>query len=59
MILNGIISKRKGKNSIKYVLLSLLPIVGLCLVIYLNSFLDKTIENQIDEIHNKLFMDDD
>jgi hypothetical protein len=54
MILNGIISKRKGKNQIGYILLSLLPLVGFCLTIYLVSLLDKDIQDKINKIYEKL-----
>ena len=35
IFLNGIISKRKGKSQLKYVLLSFIPPLGLILTIYL------------------------
>ena len=54
MILNGIISKRKGKNQVGYILLSLLPLVGLCLTIYLVSLLDKDIQDKINKIYEKI-----
>jgi hypothetical protein len=54
MILNGIISKRKGKRAIKYILLSIIPVLGLCLTIYLNSFIDKELEDKINEIYKKI-----
>jgi hypothetical protein len=54
IILNGIISKRKGKSQIKYILLSFIPPVGVYLVIYLVSFLDKDIQNKIDKIYEKI-----
>jgi hypothetical protein len=54
MILNGIIAKKKGKKTVKYILLSIIPVVGLCLTIYLNSFIDKELEDKINEIYKKL-----
>ena len=54
MILNGLIAKRKGKNKIKYILLSFIPLLGLCLTIYLVSFLDKDLEDKINKIYEKL-----
>jgi hypothetical protein len=54
LILNTIISKRKGKNRIKYFFLSLIPGVGICLTIYLCSLLDKDIEEKINKIYEKL-----
>jgi len=54
IILNGIISKRKGKNQLKYILLSFIPPVGAFLVIYLVSFLDKDIQDKIDKIYEKI-----
>ena len=53
IILNGIISKRKGKSPIKYILLSFIPFLGLCLTIYLVSFLDKDIQDKINTIYEK------
>ena len=54
VILNGIISKRKGKNQIKYILLSIIPIIGFYLSIYLISFLDKDIQEKINRIYEKM-----
>ena len=54
IILNGIISKRKGKSQLKYILLSLIPFLGLCLTIYLVSFLDKDIQDKINKIYEKI-----
>jgi hypothetical protein len=54
IVLNGIISKRKGKSQIKYVLLSFIPLLGLCLTIYLVSFLDKDIQDKINKIYEKI-----
>ena len=54
MILNGIISKRKGKSRLKYILLSILPLLVLTLTIYLVSFLDKDIEDKINKVYEKI-----
>jgi hypothetical protein len=54
IIINGIISKRKGKSQIKYILLSFITPVGIYLVIYLVSFLDKDIQDKIDKIYEKI-----
>jgi hypothetical protein len=54
IILNGIISRRKGKSKIKYILLSFIPLVGLCLTIYLVSFLDKDVQDKINKIYEKI-----
>jgi len=54
IILNGIISKRKGKSQLKYILLSFIPSVGVFLIIYLVSFLDKDIQDKIDKIYEKI-----
>jgi hypothetical protein len=54
IILNGIISKRKGKSKIKYILLSFIPLVGICLTIYLVSFLDKDVQDKINKIYEKI-----
>jgi hypothetical protein len=54
IILNGIISRRKGKNRLKYILLSFIPLIGVYLVIYLVSFLDKDIQDKIDKIYEKM-----
>jgi hypothetical protein len=54
IILNGIISKRKGKSQIKYILLSFIPLLGLCLTIYLVSFLDKDVQDKINKIYEKI-----
>jgi hypothetical protein len=54
MVLNGIISVRKGKDQTKYILLSIVPVLGFFLTLYLISFLDKDIQDKIDRIHEKL-----
>ena len=54
IILNGIISIRKGKSQTKYILLSFIPFLGLYLTIYLVSFLDKDIQDKIDKIYEKI-----
>jgi len=54
IILNGIIAERKGKNKIKYILLSFIPFVGCLLTIYLISFLDKDVQDKIEKIYEKL-----
>jgi hypothetical protein len=58
MILNSIIAKKKGKKTEKYFLLSIIPALGLCLAIYLNSFVDKELEGKINEIYKKLMSDE-
>jgi hypothetical protein len=58
MILNGIIAKKKGKKTVKYILLSIIPVLGLFLAIYLNSFVDKELEDKINEIYKKLIVDE-
>jgi len=56
IILNGMVSKRKGKSQKKYILLSFIPIpfLGLCLTMYLVSFLDKDIQDKINKIYEKI-----
>jgi len=54
IILNGIISKRKGKNHVKYILLSCIPPIGVYFTIYLVSFLDKDVQDKIDKIYEKI-----
>jgi hypothetical protein len=54
MILNGIIAERKGKDRTKYILLSLIPYLGLLLLLYLISFLDKDVQDKIDKIHESV-----
>jgi lipopolysaccharide export LptBFGC system permease protein LptF len=54
VILNGIISERKGKNKLKYILLSLIPPLGIYLAIYLVSFLDKDVQDKINKIYEKI-----
>jgi hypothetical protein len=53
IILNGIIARRKGKNQIKYILLSFIPLFGFFLTIYLVSFLDKDVQDKINKIYEK------
>lgn len=50
VIFNVFLAKRKGKNSISYGALSLIPLVGFYLAIYLASLTDKTICHKIDQI---------
>ena len=57
IIINGIISIRKGKNQIKYILLSFIPFLGLYLTIYLVSFMDKDIQDKINKIYEKISPD--
>jgi hypothetical protein len=54
MILNGIIAERKGKDRTKYILLSLIPYLGILLLFYLVSFLDKDVQDKIDKIYEKI-----
>jgi hypothetical protein len=54
MILNGIVAERKGKSRQKYVLLSLIPYLGILLLFYLVSFLDKDVQDKIDKIYEKI-----
>ncbi|MDR2835325.1 MAG: hypothetical protein LBV69_03875 [Bacteroidales bacterium] len=54
MIVNGFMAEKKGKNKMKFILLSIIPFVGLYLTIYLLSFLDKNIEDKINRIYEKL-----
>ena len=54
IFLNGIIAKRKGKNKIKYILLSFIPPLGLFISIYLVSFLDKDTQDKINKIYEKI-----
>jgi hypothetical protein len=53
-IINGIVSERKGKNKLKYILLSLIPPLGIYLLFYLATFLDKDIQDKIDKIYEKI-----
>ncbi len=54
IIFNVFLSKRKGKNPILYGALSLFPLVGFYLAIYLASLTDKSISEKIDKIINLL-----
>jgi hypothetical protein len=54
LILNIFIALRKGKNSVLFGILSLLPLVGFYIAIYLSSLTDKSIEEKIDKILNLL-----
>jgi hypothetical protein len=54
VILNGIISERKGKNILKYIFLSFIPPLGFYLTFYLVSFLDKDIQDKINKIYEKI-----
>ena len=52
LILNIFIALRKGKNSVLFGILSLLPLVGFYIAIYLSSLTDKSIDEKIDKILN-------
>ncbi|MEA2031568.1 MAG: hypothetical protein U9Q16_00925 [Patescibacteria group bacterium] len=52
IILNIFIAIRKGKNSVLFGILSLLPLVGFYIAIYLSSLTDKSIDEKIDKILN-------
>jgi len=50
IIFNAFLAKRKGKNSLLYGALSLIPFVGFYLAIYLASLTDKSLSEKIDKI---------
>ena len=54
LIFNIFLAKRKGKNPVYYGILSLIPLVGFYLAIYLASLIDKSINEKIDKIINML-----
>jgi hypothetical protein len=54
VIINGIVAERKGKNKLKYVLLSLIPPLGIYILFYLATFLDKDVQDKIDKIYEKI-----
>ena len=49
-ILNATIAKRKGKNAAEYGWLSIIPIVGYFVAIYLLSLTDKALQDKVDKI---------
>jgi len=54
LILNIVIARRKGKNPVKYGLLSLIPLVGFALAWYLISRTDKDLEDKINYIYEQM-----
>ncbi len=50
VIFNGFLAKRKGRSIVKYCILSLIPLVGFYLGLYLASLTDKSISEKIDRI---------
>jgi len=50
VIINIFIAKRKGRNPILHGALSLIPLVGFYLAIYLASLTDKSVGEKIDKI---------
>jgi len=50
VVFNLFLSKRKGKSPVLYGALSLIPLVGFYLAIYLASLTDKSIGEKIDKI---------
>ena len=54
VILNIIICPRKGKNPVLFGLLSIIPLIGVYLAIYLVSITDKSVIDKIDLIITKL-----
>ena len=50
VIFNIFLSKRKGKNLVLYGIVSLIPLVGFYLAIYLASLTDKSVSDKIDKI---------
>ena len=54
IFLNSAIASRKGKNAFLYTILSIIPLVGLYLSIYLSSLTDKSLRYKIEKILNLL-----
>ncbi|MFH2046789.1 MAG: hypothetical protein ABIK92_16785 [Pseudomonadota bacterium] len=50
IIFNIFLSKRKGRRPFLYGILSIIPVVGFYLALYLASLTDKTISEKIDKI---------
>ena len=50
LIVNIVISNRKGKNPTMYGLLSLIPIVSVALLFFLVSITDKDVYEKLDDI---------
>ena len=49
-ILNATIAKRKGKNAAEFGWLSVIPMVGYFVAIYLLSLTDKALQDKVDKI---------
>ena len=54
LILVIFISKRKGKNPIKYALLSFIPFAVFYIILYLISLTDQVVNEKMDKIINLL-----
>lgn len=54
IILNYKIAKRKGRSASKYALLSIIPMLGTFLAIYLISLPDYELQKKIDEIYKSI-----
>lgn len=54
VIFNIFLAQRKGKNPLSYGALSLIPLVGFYIGLYLASLTDKSISDKIDKIINLL-----
>ncbi len=49
-VLNATIAKRKGKNAAEFGWLSVIPLVGYFVAIYLLSLTDKALQDKVDKI---------
>lgn len=54
IIFNVFLAKRKGRNPFLYGALSIIPLIGFYLAIYLASLTDKSLSEKIDKIINLL-----
>ena len=50
IIFNIFLAKRKGKSPLIYGFLSIIPLIGMYLAIYLASLTDKSVINKIEQI---------
>lgn len=54
LIFNGIIAKRKGRNPVEFVLLSLIPFVGMFIILWLASLSDIAVIKDIEALKAKV-----
>jgi hypothetical protein len=54
LIMNGVIAKRKGRNPVEFVLLSLIPLVGMFITLWLVSLSDISVIKEIEALKAKI-----